>query len=97
MSKERKFVFKPKGGKGYGYDVIVDGIDLSDYVTELNIYFNGRDKVPRINVTMVFGPRELEIDVPAEIKLKIEELQASNQGSELPEPDLESIETRKHW
>ncbi len=71
---ERRFVLRPKGEKGYGYEVLVDGIDIGDYISELTINLEGKSKCPVIDIVMTFGPRELEVDVPAEIKLKIEEL-----------------------
>ncbi len=74
MSKERKFVLKPKGEKGYGYEVLVDGVDLGNYVNELTIHLESRGKIAQVDMIMTFVPGELELEIPAEIKLKIEEL-----------------------
>lgn len=80
MSEERKHakvVVKP--AKAGGYTVVVNGHDLSDYITGLELAVDGGE-VPMVNIYM---PADVEVEVPAdlEIYLVVLDEQAEDDGT----------------
>jgi len=76
MTDEKKVIIRKSPEVGRLWEVSVDGVDLADFISELTFKIvAGRDgPLAQLDIRMILAPDELDVHIPAEVKLKIEEL-----------------------